>query len=1430
MARVFLSHTGRDDAIATEIHRWLLEGGHEVFLDHDLRDGVIVGEEWERRLHERLRWADALVCVVSPAYIESTWCSAEVGAARSRGALILPLSTQPGVIHPLLGFVHHVPLADEGAAREKLAETLRRVEYGGGAGWPDDRSPFPGLHPFDRDMRQAFFGRGADVAELVSLLRSPAQRSENALLLVVGPSGCGKSSLVRAGLVPEMAEEPDWWCLPPLLPGPDPVLALSRELARAARLAGLTWTVADVRDRLTGSGLTEVADELLLATTNGRARRMLITLDQLDELLTLTPADLRRTFVELIRPALADSVQLVATLRPEFLEALLADPALGPLPTRVVPVSALPHDALREVIEGPARLARIRVDDELVGRLVADTGDGEALPLLAFTLGQLAEGLSPGEGGARELSAARYDELGGVQGALITQADLALEEAVAAGGRSRDRVIDGLLRLVTVDEQGRPTRRRVARADLPTEVATELDAFVARRLLATDTDTGTADGEVVVGVAHEAFLSAWPPLATAIAERTVALRARSAVEETATVWDREHRQPARLWERGQLAAAVADTGVRRAGPLGSRTLDSPRVDLSDRARDFLLAGIRRDRRRRRTATTVLSGLLAVAVVAAGLAVLRQEQAEDQQRLATARQLIAQADSARATDPQTALRLGIAAHHVLPDQQTTGALVAGLNVTTYAGTLTGHDSEIGTIAFTEDGRYMATSAGDGRPILWELGDEGLPRRLGEPLTSDVGLYGPVFSPDGTVLATRSDDSVVLWDLADPEHPVRLGQPIPSGAEQFGLVRFAPDGNLLALGGSSPATVTLWDISDPADASPLGDPIRVGRSMDLVEFDASGRFLLTGSSDEDFVNELNRWDLGDPVAHRRLGRPLTYQTPAVFDADSGLVASVSEEFESEVLLTSFDEPARPRHVGTVSTYGSGASSIAFSPDAKTLAVSSRGERNDESLVGRWDISDPADPVDLSADRFELGDGGAAGATSLDRFVRVTQLHEMVFLADPEMLLTISGDDQRATRWDFSDPTQPREAGSPIVAATGQHPAVVVLPDGRTVATARANGTLLLWDLSAAGAPARAGAVDLGERPIWSVRYAAGGDTIDVGLDDGEVQTWRVDDPADPQQAGELPADAPAEEAVVAFDSSGSVVARSDAEAVTITDTADPSRAARITKPYFPGTEGNGVVHDLEFSPDGEVLAIAVSAGFGGYAVLYDIRDPMDPRRLGSALDPIDFGNALAFSPDGRTLAFAGVPGALLFDVAEPAGAELRGTILGDTGSFASLAFSPDGQVLAVGTDDDFAVTLWDVSDPATPARIGLPLTGHRDRVTAVAFAPDGRTLATGDGQGAVVFWDLTDSTRPRQLGSLLTLHDGTVNSISFAADSSVMATGGADGTMVLVGFDALVDLREHAAARACDRVGSGLSRAEWERYVPGLPYAETCPGGA
>jgi hypothetical protein len=113
----------------------------------------------------------------------------------------------------------------------------------------------------------------------------------------------------------------------------------------------------------------------------------------------------------------------------------LADEDLSGLSRRLVEVTVLRREMLATVTEEPARLAGIKVDRELVDRLVAETDTGKALPLLAFTLQQLA--------------------------------DEAMSAALARTGRSRSEVIAGLLRLVTVDEHAQPTRWRVARDDLP---------------------------------------------------------------------------------------------------------------------------------------------------------------------------------------------------------------------------------------------------------------------------------------------------------------------------------------------------------------------------------------------------------------------------------------------------------------------------------------------------------------------------------------------------------------------------------------------------------------------------------------------------------------------------------------------------------------------------------------------------------------------------------------------------------------------------------------------------------------------------------------------------------------------------------------------------------------------------------------------------
>jgi TIR domain len=84
VARVFISYATPDHQLAEDVLAWLVEDGHELFLDHDLHAGLAVGERWPERLYGRLRWADAVVPIVTQACLTSTWCAAEISVERAR--------------------------------------------------------------------------------------------------------------------------------------------------------------------------------------------------------------------------------------------------------------------------------------------------------------------------------------------------------------------------------------------------------------------------------------------------------------------------------------------------------------------------------------------------------------------------------------------------------------------------------------------------------------------------------------------------------------------------------------------------------------------------------------------------------------------------------------------------------------------------------------------------------------------------------------------------------------------------------------------------------------------------------------------------------------------------------------------------------------------------------------------------------------------------------------------------------------------------------------------------------------------------------------------------------------------------------------------------------------------------------------------------
>jgi WD40 repeat protein len=140
----------------------------------------------------------------------------------------------------------------------------------------------------------------------------------------------------------------------------------------------------------------------------------------------------------------------------------------------------------------------------------------------------------------------------------------------------------------------------------------------------------------------------------------------------------------------------------------------------------------------------------------------------------------------------------------------------------------------------------------------------------------------------------------------------------------------------------------------------------------------------------------------------------------------------------------------------------------------------------------------------------------------------------------------------------------------------------------------------------------------------------------------------------------------------------------------------------------------------------------------------------------------------------------------------------------------------------------VRLWDLSNRDQPRALGVPLTGHTGTVWGVAFAPDGRTLATASDDRTVRLWDLSNRDQPRALGVPLTGHTNAVWGVAFAPDGRTLATASADQTVRLWDLPRLEGFRGDDIREACLRAGGPLDKPTWDQYAPGISYQDTCAG--
>ncbi len=493
MSRIFISHSSANNAEAIALRDWLVsEGWSDLFLDLDPDRGIAAGERWERALNEAARRCEAVIFLISKAWLGSRWCTNELTLARRLNKRLFGVLVEEGltvadlphdvtstwqlvnlatgrdhkqfrITLPVTGEEVHVTYSLEGLTRLKggLQRAGLHASY---FNWPPEndpkRAPYRGLRPLQGDDAGIFFGREAPVIEAIDRLRGLTEAAPPRLMVILGASGAGKSSFLRAGLLPRLGRDPQTF-LPLPVVRPERA-ALSGETGLVSALAGafeatsLKVARGDIREAVAGgaANLKPLLQRLQGATQplaiDGTATpkppTLVIAIDQGEELFLAEAQGEAQPFLALLRDlVISDAPPVIAvfTIRSDNYERLQSAPELESVHKTPLDLGPMPKGSYAEVVKGPIRrldgTARaIRIDDALVDALLADVEAGgakDAMPLLAFTLERLYEEY----GATGHLTLDHFNKLGRVKGSI----EAAVERAFAAADKDsripRDR-------------------------------------------------------------------------------------------------------------------------------------------------------------------------------------------------------------------------------------------------------------------------------------------------------------------------------------------------------------------------------------------------------------------------------------------------------------------------------------------------------------------------------------------------------------------------------------------------------------------------------------------------------------------------------------------------------------------------------------------------------------------------------------------------------------------------------------------------------------------------------------------------------------------------------------------------------------------------------------------------------------------------------
>ena len=972
-----------------------------------------------------------------------------------------------------------------------------------------------------------------------------------------------------------------------------------------------------------------------------------------------------------------------------------------------------------------------------------------------------------------------------------------------------------MLRMISV-EGGELTRRRVPRSELVYLDAQENERVQevlkqlteARLIIQGSTEEQQGEKQEYAEPAHDALVRAWDKLSIWRKEEEEILVLQRRLTQAANDWGNVHEERERrglLWDTDprlpqveEILSSPSFQALKKekehaTSPSGISqqlktflprcyTILRPSAELplslnwlNQRETEFIHHSIIQKRKTRRRVFTYVSSVI-IALFAAAIIFYTQWQETIRRRyVSIAQGLSSEASLQQGQYKQDELGALLARQAYLFNRRNEGNIIrqidqvlrSTLNAPYFSHIFRHNTSNAPLIAFSPDGRFLASRGDEHSVHVWELNSRNV-----EPLIlkgHQDTVQTIAFSPDENFLASGGKDNVIrIWDLVhSSDEPIILeGHEGDSSSLVFGTdgsmgagdgsvlaLAFSPDGQTLA-SGASDNTVRLWKWRQAAS-----ETIVLNAHFDWVRtlaFSSDGSFLASGGHD----NTVRLWNMREIDSEPQIFRHNSWVKTTAFSPDSQLLA-VGTELGS-VYLWNLNAPDSDPLI--LSGHEAAVDSMDFSQDGRTLASGSADE-----TIRLWNVREPDTQAIVLA-----GHEGDVNAVA--------------FSPKNRSLLASSSNDGNVRFWNLKD----AETSLRVYPSRGST-SLAFSPDGQFLA--------------------------------WGNHYDENVQFIDPAQPDNRSNTLNVS-PAFLQ--GDIAEELRDEkflsshyvrcsmESVLFSPDNQTLGAVVNIEpigqgTIWLWNLHEPEKAPTVLPRFLQENNGITRIYSAAFSPDGSSFA---SGHIDGIIRIWDLKISDAPPRTFQAHEYII--GALAYSSDGRRLVSGSNDQTIqLWDVEAPDAPPV--VLRGHKNRIASLAISPDGGRLASGSDDT-TIRLWDLRQPAAEPVI---LRAHEAGVRSLTFSSDGQTLASGGEDDSVLLWNLA-----RLEVAPIVLHDP-----DYSDDIVSLAFSPGGEHLAVCQYESILlwpARAESLADSVCRRVWRNLTRDEWSEFVgPDIPYERTCP---